>query len=324
MRDVAQAAGVSMATVSRVLSGTRPVKPDIAAVVTEAARRLGYETNVVARSLRTQTTGTVGMVVPRISNPYFPAIVEAVERQLHGENRQLLLCDSQGSIEIEASRIGALLARRVDGLLIIACEREGSRPSLQRAGSSVPLVQIDRLCDGCPGDYVGTDDAVGMRMVIQHLRSVGAQTFVFVSAKPLTSSAQARLDAFRLSVPDATSGDVLLGDFSYEWGQHAGTVLVDRTTPDAVVCGDDLIALGLLSTLASAGVRTPEDVLVTGYDDIGFASLANPSLTTVRQPVEAIGIESVRMLHERLLNPRSNEQSRTLKPSLVVRRSTSR
>jgi LacI family transcriptional regulator len=324
MSDVANAAGVSMATVSRVLSGTRPVKPEVAALVEQAARRLGYETNVVARSLRTKTTDTVGMVVPRISNPYFPALVEAVERELQSENRQLLLCDSQGSVEIEAARIGAILARRVDGLLIIGCEREGSAPMLRRAGSAVPLVQIDRLCDGCPGDYVGTDDALGIRMIVEHLRSVGAQTFAFVSAKPVTSSAQSRLDSFRATVPGTPSSDIFLGDFSYEWGQHAGALIGSRTTPDAIVCGADLIALGLLNSLSAVGVRTPDDVLVTGYDDISFASLSNPGLSTVRQPVEAIGIESVRMLHQRLTNPNSTEQSRTLKPSLVVRRSSSR
>lgn len=325
IRDVAAAAGVSTATVSRVLSGRRPVTPEVARVVTEASERLGYQVNTVARSLRTQETGTVGMVVPYISNPYFPAIVEGVERELALDGRQLLLCDSQGSVEVEGSRLAALVSRRVDGLLVIACDSTHSADNLARAAAAVPVVQIDRLVAGSSTDFVGTDNAEGVRVLVDHLHAAGARSFAFVSALPTTSSAAARLDAYRSCMgriaPDSAER-LLLKDFSYEWGQSAAGELRDGGLPDAVLCGADLIALGLLSELSSHGVRVPDEVLVTGYDDIGFASLSNPALTTMRQPVGELGAESVRLLRARLAHAEAPTQHRVLQSGLQLRAST--
>ncbi len=322
MREVAREAGVSMATVSRVLTGARPVGPEVAQAVLEASQRLGYQTNVVARSLRTQRTGTVGMVVPHISNPYFPAIVEAVERELNLDHRQLFLCDSQDQVSTESDRVTALLARKVDGLLLIACEREGSSSIVERASALVPVVLLDRLVGEGRGDFVGSDNTLGVRLVMEHLRAQGARTFAFVGAEPVTSPASERLEAFRDGTQEKERKAVLLDDFSYQWGQRAGELLTADTLPDAVICAADLIALGLLSYLTGAGIRVPDDVLVTGFDDIGFASLANPPLTSVRQPTEDIGIEAVRMLRARLAHNGSPGQHRTLQPTLVTRGST--
>ncbi len=327
IRDVAQEAGVSTATVSRVLSGRRPVSPDVAQVVLRASDRLGYRVNVVARSLRTQATGTVGMIVPHISNPFFPAIVEGVERELTGDDRQLLLCDSQGSADIEAARLSALLSRQVDGLLIISCDAVTSLSNVQRAAAAVPVVQIDRSVTGCTTDFVGTDNEVGIRLLVDHLIEAGARSFALVSARPTTSPATARLEAYqRVVAATGTAGAerVLLGDFSFEWGTQAGRRLVTGPLPDAVLCGDDVIALGLLGSLRDAGVRVPLDVLVTGYDDIGFAGLSNPGLTTVRQPVSQIGAESARLLRARLTQTDGPTQRRILASTLQVRGSTGR
>ncbi len=326
IKDVAAAAGVSTATVSRVLSGRRPVTPEVAEVVRAASDRLGYRTNEVARALRRQSTGTVGMVVPQISNPFFPAIVEAVERGLGQDGVQLLLCDSQGTVAHEASRIQALLSRRVDGLLIIPCETPDSGVAVREAAGSVPVVQIDRTTGG-DTDYVGTDDASGIDLVLDHLGSVGARTFAFVSATGSTSSAAVRHQRYRqrmLDLDAAGAQRCLLGRFTFEWGQEAAARLLEAPLPDAIVCGADIVALGLLSALHERGVAVPGDVLVTGYDDIGFARLSNPGLTTVRQPVGELGHEAVRLLRARLRHPDGAPQRVVLQPSLVVRQSTGR
>ena len=137
MRDVAAAAGVSVATASRVLAGSRPVTQGAEAVVLEAAGKLGYRTNTVARALRTQATRTVGLVLPYISNPFCPLLVQAIELELERSGRELFLCDSHGSPEREAARIGALVERMVDGLLVIPCHR-----SLSRAALELSLIHI--------------------------------------------------------------------------------------------------------------------------------------------------------------------------------------
>ena len=329
LKDVAHAAGVSTATVSRVLSGRRPVTADVAATVRAASQELGYQTDVVARSLRMRTTGTVGMVVPRISNPFFPAIVEAVEQELAEDDVQLLLCDSRGSLQQEAARIRALLGRRVDGILLVPCESPGSDDVVAIASAAVPVVLIDRTAGPtgtAASDYVGTDDDLGMALLIEHLLARGARTFALVSATGTTSSALARARSYRAraGAVDAASADCeLLGDFSYEWGHEAaGRLLAAGPLPDAVVCGADIVALGLLSAFHTARVAVPADVLVTGYDDIGFAALSNPALTTVRQPVEQLGRAAVRLLRARIADRSAHRQLEVMKPALVVREST--
>jgi LacI family transcriptional regulator len=321
IKDVASAAGVSTATVSRVLSGRRPVTEEIARVVRDASDRLGYQTNAVARSLRLQSTGTVGMVVPHVSNPFFPAIVEAVERELADDDIQLLLCDSQGSLQHELARVRALLGRRVDGLLLIPCESPGSAETVALASAAVPVVLIDRTAGGPTTDFVGTDDSVGMTSVVDHLIARGARSFAFVSAADRTSSARARHTSFSLSA--GARCPVLLGEFSYEWGRAAAAqLLTSGPLPDAIVCGADIIALGLLGALRDAGVAVPDDVLVTGYDDIGFAALSTPGLTTVRQPVESLGRRAVALLRARIVDVSAPPLQEVLRPVLVVRQSS--
>jgi LacI family transcriptional regulator len=327
MNDVAREAGVSLATASRALAGTRRVNPELVARVQEAARRIGYRHNAVAKALREQKSGTVGMLVPEISNPFFPAIVEAVERQLQSRERELILCDSQGSTAIERRRIQALLGRQVDGLLVIPVDATESAAALTQAAISVAVVQIDRFVDGMSLDWVGVDDAAGMHQVVDHLLGQGAASIAVVSAEPSSSTGRQRLDALRgaLDRNALKPAAELLGEFSIGWGKQAATELLKaQALPDAVVCGNDEIALGLLHALADHGVQPPRDLLVTGFDDIAFASLLRPGLTTVRQPRESIATEAIRLLDSRVSAPTTAARRLALNPELVIRDSTMR
>jgi LacI family transcriptional regulator len=319
--DVAAAAGVSASTVSRALSGRRPVSPEVEQAVRAACEELGYRTNVLARSLRLQTTDTVGMVVPGISNPFFPAIVEAVERELSVGDRQLLLADSQDSTEVEAARLTALLDRRIDGLLVVPCDSEGSAEALHRAAAQAPVVLLDRAVEGVSADFVGVDNAAGIVLAVDHLRARGCASFAFVSADDTMSSARARLQAFG----DAAGHEhrVLLGDFTLDWGRQAAEQLLRDGLPDAIVCGADVVAFGVLGALADADVRVPRDVQVTGFDDIGFARLSAPALTTVRQPTDRLGAEGIQLLLRRIDGAGGAPESHILAPELRVRASTS-
>jgi LacI family transcriptional regulator len=326
MRDVAEAAGVSVATVSRVLSRRPGVNPRSEQAVLEAAERLGYRANTVARSLRTRSTATVGMVVPRISNPYFPRLVEAVERELSSSGLELLLCDSRNDPDVESSRVEALLDRRVDGLLFIGCDGDRSRETLLRAQTRTAVVQMDRFVTDAAADFVGTDNELGIRLVLEHLRSTGRSSFGFVSSATVESTALLRLRCYDevLRPEDPASADrVHLGDYSVEWGREAAARLLDDgPLPDAIVCGADVIALGVNAYLAEHHVRVPGDVAVTGFDDISFASVSTPALTTLRQPADVIGAEAVRLLRRRI-EDRGSETTTVLQPpTLIVRGST--
>ncbi len=326
MKEVAEAAGVSIATASRALSGQPSVAPDLVLSVRRESARLGYRTNAVARALRTQSTGTVGMVIPQISNPFFPSIVEVIENELHQRGRSLILSDSQGSPSTEALRIMSLLEHQVDGLLVVPCDYVASAETLNRAADQVPVVQLDRFAAGARADFVGVDNDAGIVELIEHLRSRGARTMAYVGGEPNSSPAAERTAVFQRCVgvfaPECVD-DVILGANSTEAGRAAAKQLLSRESlPDAVVCGADVIALGMLAELGSAGVVVPRDVLVTGFDDIEFASMVTPSLTTIHQPSAEIAREAVMMLERRLQKPFDAPPRRTIIRPTMIRRAS--
>lgn len=326
IRDVADAAGVSIATASRALSGSRRVSPDLAARVTEAARALGYRHNVLARALRRGQTNTIGMIVPEIANPFFPAIVEAVERRLQETGRDLFLCDAQLDSETERHRVLALVGRQVDGLIITPVSATDSRAALIEAAQRTPVVQLDRYVNGFEADWVGVDEELAMRQIADHVAATGARTCVFVSARPDSSAAQRRDASFEAAARNAglsVAAPHLLGTFSAEWGKQAAAAILSLDClPDAVICGNDEIAMGILSEFRHGRIAVPEDVVVTGFDDVRFAALTDPPLTTVRQPRERMALECIRLLDARIADPSSEVLRIALAPTLVVREST--
>jgi LacI family transcriptional regulator len=327
IRDVAARAGVSVATASRALSGSRPVSPSNLRQVTKAADALAYRPNRIAAALRRQVSDTIGLVVPQISNPFFPALIEAVHTQLQASTKQLLLCDSMQDPSEERHRLQALLDHQVDGILISPCDAAGSLEAIRAAARRVPIVQMDRRISGEATDWVGVDDTNGMALVIEHLAGGGAKTAIFVGADPSSSSsARLRLAGFADAAARVglTTLPPRLRDFTTLWGVAAATEIVGLSElPDAVVCANDLIALGLLRQFARAGVQVPRDVLVTGFDDIAVAELSTPSLTTIRQPYDAVAREALRLLTNRVERADAPAQQIAVSPQLVVRESTS-
>jgi LacI family transcriptional regulator len=326
VRDVAAAAGVSQATASRVLSGNPSVDPALARRVTEASRQLGYTANVMARALRTQQTGTIGVVVPAISNPYFIGAVEALEGVLAESQRSLILCDARDSPVTEAERIGLLLSRMVDGLIVIPVSGTESAAALRAAAAEGPVLQFDRYVESTGTDFVGTDNSEGLRQMMTHIRKRGCQTVAYVGARPTISSAAERLDGFRaLAGPRSARPEhwELLGEFSTDWGLEAGQrMLAGGPLPDAIVCGADLIAVGVLAVLRDAHVDVPRDVKVISYDDSMMGRITSPTLTSIRQPVEAMAREAVRLLDDRSQPDQRPPRKCNFAPKLIVREST--
>ncbi|URM94034.1 LacI family transcriptional regulator [Actinomadura madurae] len=332
--QVAERAGVSTATVSRVLSGRGPVSAGVRRKVRRAAEELGYQVNPIARALRNSRTDTVGMVVPSISNPFFTSLVESVEHALGREGKELFLCDARSDPEIEARRLATLVARNVDGIIVSPCHGTESGPAVQATADRLPLVQLDRFVGGTSTDWVGVDDIAAMRQVMDHLREGGARSAAFVGSLLTNSSTEQRFAGFRRRAEEleiAVNPDhVLLGDYSVAWGETAAARLITAGgPPDAIVCADDLIALGVTRACRAHGVDVPGTVQVTGYDNIEFARLGEPALTTVDQPRERIAAEAVRLLAAAAARqgegdgdgPRTSARV-ALVPSLVVREST--
>jgi LacI family transcriptional regulator len=326
LNDVARLAGVSRSTVSRVLSGAANVSHEAAAAVRAAARTLGYRPDPIARAMRSGSSGCIGMVVPEIGNPFFAEVVEAVERELQAHDVELMITDSRDSVDNERRRIESLLDRRVDGLIVIPVESRSSAPTLEHI-TQVPIVLLDRDVDSLAGDFVGVDNAAGIRSVLQHLAAQGARSVAFVSGDPSTSTGSIRLAAFDSQVAKllGPAAERRLGSFTAAFGQRAARdLLAGPTLADAIVCGSDVVAIGVLHTLADAGVAVPGDVLVTGFDGIRLADLMRPTLTTASQPITDLAVEAVRLALLRIGGDTGPIRRSELAPALHIRESSSR
>ncbi|KLU08348.1 LacI family DNA-binding transcriptional regulator [Kocuria sp. SM24M-10] len=321
VKDVAAHAGVSVATVSRALNGNRPMSDELRGKVMQSATELGYRVNLLGRALRQQHTGTVGLIVPDLDNPFFAALVEHLSRAAEPAGIDLFVASAGGSLEAEQRRVQSFLGRQMQSLVMIPCDEHNSRASLDAAMAEVVTVQLDRHVLASGALYVGCDNLHGMSLIRDHVQThvkVSEQPVVFVGADPRSSSAHERLDGFRQHFPDAP---VLLGDFNVRWGQRAADELVERGFQrGTVVAAADVIALGLLGRLQSKGFQVPEDFRVIGFDGIGVTPLAYPELTTVRQPVEKMSHTILRLVSE---GPESGLQADIrLEPSLVIGRSS--
>jgi LacI family transcriptional regulator len=327
LADVAARAGVSTTTASRVLARSRTVSPAVAAAVERAAADLGYAGNGVARALRRQRTDAVGMVVPSITNPFFTALVDAVEHTLQGSGRVLYLCDARDDADIERAHLRSLVARGVDGIVVSPCADDRSTAAVAAAAARVPLVQLDRHVPEPVADWVGLDDRQAMDLVVGRLAARGARSAGFVTAAVENSSTRERAAGFRAACDrlgirtDPTW--TLTGAFTIDAGLAAGERLVAMGPgrPDAVVCADDLLAIGVAHALLAAGLDVPDDVAITGLDDLEFARYVAPPLTTVRQPTERMAAEVLRLLDRGPTTPHTPGTRVALPPELVVRAS---
>jgi LacI family transcriptional regulator len=296
--DVATAAGVSRSTASRVLTGTdRNVDPGLAERVVAASEQLGYRANPVARALRRQSTGNIGVLVPSLRNPYFVHLIEAFTQVAGRSDLGVVLADSGDDPGEEGRRIEALGESFVDGVAVVPTSITHSGPSIRRAAARHRVVQVDRWTADAHCGFVGVDNDAGIGLVMDHLRASGRQRIVYVGAEQDASAGAERLAAFRAR---ARPGDqeVLLAHFSTSAGHFAARTLLDADSlPDAALCAADVLAVGLLSTLQKEGVRVPEDIAVTGFDGTELLELMNPPITALRHPLEQIAERALALLY---------------------------
>jgi len=222
-----------------------------------------------------------------------------------------------------------MLDRRVDGLIVVPVDHLRSAPAIRAAHAVVPVVQVDRSVDAPLGDFVGTDNAAGIRLILDHLVEQGCRDITLVSGDASTSVGLTRHQAFDAAVRrfgGVHSGEPQLGDFTIEFGREAVRRIIGagRRLPEALVCGSDVIALGAMRELRELGVAVPGDILVTGFDGIHFSEIAEPALTTLRQPLREVADEAIRLLTTRLANGRGAPRHLQVSPKLIVRSSSQR
>lgn len=293
IHDVAAAAGVSIATVSRVLSGTPGAGLEVRERVVRIAAELGYRSDSVARSLRNRRSDMFGVLVPDITNPFFPALVQSIEVELQAGGDGLLLADAQGDVELEAERVRSMLDRRMEALLIAPTDEQGSAAIIEEALAHVPVVQVDRrACAAAP--YVGVDHDRAIGDIVEHLRAGGRSRFAFVGYASGVSTSEDRVQALLRHTAriDPGAADRVLREEVAD-GVHIPDDWLDRIVGDAdcVIATSDLIAVSLRDSLLARGQRIPEDIALVSFDDTPVAAAAG--LSSVRQPLRELAAASI-------------------------------
>jgi LacI family transcriptional regulator len=335
IHDVASAVGCHPSTVSRVLNANtrHMVTAEIARRVLEATRELGYHPNALAHSLRTRRSNTVGVLIPDITNPVFPPILRGIEDVLATAGYTAILAntDSAGSTgERDEIILDRILARRVDGLILATARRKDT--IIDRCiAEDVPVVLINRTTkSGGRTMSVVTDDAAGIGLTVAHLAGLGHKRIAHVAGPLHLSTGYERHRGFQEAMRDTglkpDPALIAVADaFSTRAGEKATLALLDGGRKfTALVAANDLLALGAYDALAARGLRCPQDVSITGFNDMPFVDKVNPPLTTVRIQHYEMGARAATALLERLKEPNARGHEIKLEPSLVVRGSTAR
>ncbi|WP_410817130.1 LacI family DNA-binding transcriptional regulator [Micromonospora sp. 050-3] len=324
VHTVAARAGVSIASASRVLNGVGG-SPETIRKVREAAAEVGYVPNAIARSLQSQRTGLVALAVEDIGNPVYVEMMRAIEAVVASSGRQLLVHATGGRIDNETALLRRLANRYVDGM-IVSPIRVTDDHLTALVDSPVPVVVVGQLGADAPIDNVRTDSRHGVALAVDHLVATGRRRIGFVNGPLDTVPGAARDAGFRAALARhgiRLDADLIeVGDFQYAAGRAATERLLARADPDALVCANDLIAVGALHALLVAGRRVPQDVALVGMDDTELARMMFPQLSSVSLGSAERGRRAAELLLQRIADATLPPRREQVPPGLVVRASS--
>jgi DNA-binding LacI/PurR family transcriptional regulator len=327
LKEVAHAARVSPATVSRVLNGAANVSPETRLRVEQAIETLKYQPSRVARRLRTQGRPgqMIGLLVPDIQNPFYVEVVRGVEDRAYAHGCGVMMCNFAQTEEKEHFFLDIMRHERVDGL-IVAPARPDDRKVMEVVRTGIPVVCVDRGLKDADVDMVVVDNAEGARGAVEHLIRLGHRRIAYVAGLPQIPSTTERLDGYYAALneagitPDASL--IRYGNSKHESGRDLTAALLEMPEPPtALFTGNNLITLGALETIHRRGLRIPEDIALVGFDDMYWAISLNPPLTAVSQPGYEIGRRAADLLFQRVAEPDRPSAKVVLKTTLIVRRS---
>ena len=323
---MARVAGVSTATVSHVINKTRSVSEETRQRVMRAIEDCNYYPNAHARSLASGRSHMLGLLVSDISNPFFPELVKSIETVAFEKGYDVVLSNTDYNDERTLNYVRRFIERKVAGVALMTSELDrGLIDELARC--HVPVVFLDIGSAGLCMSNLLVDYAKGIEEAISHLVSLGHRKIAYVGGPSHLSSAVKRLEAFGSSVahqlPRAGRPAIYEGDFRLESGRSAAREMLDEgELPTAVVVANDMMALGLMQEFRERGLHVPEDISIVGFDDIAFAALSNPPLTTVRLPRADLGREAVEALLATITDPERQGVEVNVPTYLVLRDST--
>ena len=327
MADVAREAGVSLMTVSRVVNNKRDVSPATRQRVLKVIERLGYRPSGIARGLATRHTGTLGLVIPDVANPFFSDVARGAEHEAYAEGYNVFLCNTDEDPQREVAILQSLEDKLVDG--VVLCSSRLDEGELRRVLARHPAVVLfNRRLEG-QGDGVGTvllDDVRGGRVATQYLLDRGRRAVGLLAGPPASRSGRWRDQGYRAALAAAGLS------YNPAWARHCSPVvdggqeaarelLTAHPELNALFCYNDLVAVGALQACVELGRRVPEDVAVVGFDDIPLAALVTPPLTTCRVPRYELGVQAMRLLLDQIGGCPDECPEIVLRVELIVRAS---
>ena len=329
LSDLAAQAGVSEATVSRVLNGKAGVAATTRRAVLAALDVLGYERPT---RLRQRSAGLVGLITPELSNPIFPALAQVIEQVLTRHGYTPLLCTQTPGGSTEDELVDMLVDRGVTGIVFVSGLHADTTADMGRyarlADRGVPFALINGYSELIAAPFISPDDRLAMRMAVQHLAELGHERIGLALGQARFVPVLRKLEGFAAACeellgqsPEQSASRIQHTLFSVEGGHAAAAGLLDAGCT-AVVCGSDLMAFGVIRAVRQRGLSVPGDVSVVGFDDSPLIAFADPPLTTIRQPVEAMGAAAVDALLEEVNGNAVHRAEFMFQPELVVRGST--
>ncbi len=329
LADIAAQAGVSEATVSRVLNGKPGVSQETRRAVVTAIDVLGYER---PERLRSRTAGLVGLVVPELDNPIFPVFAQVIETSLAQHGYTPLLCTQTPGGISEDEYVEILLDRGVSGIIFISGRHADSKADHERYRALVdrklPIVLVNGFVDGIKAPFISDDDRSAIDLAVAHLVALGHKRIGLAAGPERFVPVRRKLEGFRaathrlLGWSEAEADDMAqLALFTVEGGQLAASRLLDRRVT-GIVCASDMMALGAVRAVRQRGLAVPGDVSVVGYDDSALVAFTDPPLTTVRQSVQAMSNAAVQALLDEIAGTPAPVGEYLFRPELVVRGST--
>jgi LacI family transcriptional regulator len=327
MQEIAKLAGVSLGTVSHVLNNTAKVREPKRTRVLEAVQAAGYQPSQLARGLRRDTTNMIGMIIPDITNPFFPAVVRGAEDVAFSNGYRLILCNTDNDHSKEIIHLNELRTYLPAGLIVIPSnfsDLTAQAESYRRAGTGV--VCVDRLPKNWSGDSVTANNEAGAYNATRHLIQLGHTRLGTITGPLHLTNAKERLGGFRRALKQAKlqlSPEYIQETTFDKQGGHAKTLILLRLIPrpTAIFASNDMIALGALLAVREAGLRCPEDISIMGFDDMDLCETTNPSLSSVSQSGYQLGTTAARLLLDRREGDTSPAKQIVLETLLNLRNS---
>jgi len=324
--DVAEKAGVSIATVSKVINNTGRISEKTRKKVWSIMEELDYQPSAVASALSGKSTFTIGLTLPDLANPYFAEIARAIEDQGRKYGFNVFMCSTDNDAHKEEEYYQLFMKKRVDGIIMVSRDKQNVIVK-KILSEKVPLVMIAREFFSAPVTSVMVDDYYGGMQAGQHLLQQGHKRIAVIVENLTELGSKERLrgcsDATKEAEAELKPSYILEGGYTLDSGKAAMKELLElKKRPTAVFACNDVLAIGAIQAVRESGLRVPEDVSIVGYDNTILATIVDPPLTTVAQPMQEIGERSVALLVEQIQSKESVRQRVVLMPDLVIRHST--